>query len=159
MNVVNGMLQTCVVIGGKTTSDFNSNDSSQFRISSIASNQPHLSNTGCQFWILLQKFASAMSSAYTFLQLAENHFSSGASVRFRDRRFNHPWVQLCSIDFTVPCNLFPYFIWYQGFWVSMVANVTPNINKQLMLVNYIARRHGPVIWMALHNEGDWWMDT
>ena len=23
----------------------------------------------------------------------------------------------------------------------------------------IARRHGPVIWMALHNEGDWWMDT
>ena len=24
---------------------------------------------------------------------------------------------------------------------------------------YIARRHGPVIWMALHNEGDWWMDT
>ena len=25
--------------------------------------------------------------------------------------------------------------------------------------NIIARRHGPVIWMALHNEGDWWMDT
>ena len=23
----------------------------------------------------------------------------------------------------------------------------------------IARRHGPVIWTALHNEGDWWMDT
>ena len=23
----------------------------------------------------------------------------------------------------------------------------------------IARRHGPVIWMALHNEGDWWMHT
>ena len=26
-------------------------------------------------------------------------------------------------------------------------------------VFHIARRHGPVIWMALHSEGDWWMDT
>ena len=27
------------------------------------------------------------------------------------------------------------------------------------MLYHIARRHGPVIWMALHNEGDWWMDT
>ena len=26
-------------------------------------------------------------------------------------------------------------------------------------MNSTARMHGPVIWMALDNEGDWWMDT
>ena len=35
-------------------------------------------------------------------------------------------------------------------------------NTRLKVPNiyfFIARRHGPVIWMALHNEGNWWMDT
>ena len=27
------------------------------------------------------------------------------------------------------------------------------------MFDFIARRHGPVIWMALLNAGDWWMDT
>ena len=27
------------------------------------------------------------------------------------------------------------------------------------VVYHKARRHGPVIWMALHNKGNWWMDT
>ena len=52
---------------------------------------------------------------------------------------------------------------------SWYTNIDRNIAHQLYsstnamcipdISHHIARRHGPVIWMALHNEGDWWMDT
>ena len=35
----------------------------------------------------------------------------------------------------------------------------PQCIWQPLFHNIIARRHGPMSWMALHNEGHWWMDT
>ena len=36
---------------------------------------------------------------------------------------------------------------------------SPESDLYNMHVYIIARRHGPAIWMALHNRGNWWMNT
>ena len=55
-------------------------------------------------------------------------------------------VMTCCLFGTRPYS--PNFCWRM---ISKILCHSPKDN--------IARRHGPVIWMALHNEGDWWMDT